>query len=124
MLNDAANGNTLWEVPVDGQPGQALPVTPPGITSITADGAANVLVAGLSGHGLAVSTSLEGPFYPLGDPARIPPTLGDVLAGAGRCSLIAAKKPHLLAPKRYAAAMSQFATDRLHVPPDIRARES
>jgi Lipoprotein LpqB beta-propeller domain/Sporulation and spore germination len=72
VLNDAASGNTLREVPVDGQPGQALPVTPPGITSIAAAGSANVLVAGLAGNGLAVSTSLEGPFYPLGDSGQNP----------------------------------------------------
>ena len=29
VLNAAAGGNTLWEVPVDGQPAQELPVTPP-----------------------------------------------------------------------------------------------
>jgi Lipoprotein LpqB beta-propeller domain/Sporulation and spore germination len=71
VLNDATSGNTLWEVPVDGQ--QAQPqVTPPGVTSITADGPANVLVAGLSGNNLAVSTSLEGPWYQLGEPGQDP----------------------------------------------------
>ena len=66
------NGNSLWEVPVDGQ--QALAVAnPPGTpTSITADGTANVLVAGVSGNGLAVSTGLEGPWYPLGNPGANP----------------------------------------------------
>ena len=72
VLNAAEDGNALWEVPVDGQPGQELPVTPPGVTSITADGAANVLVAGLSGNSLDVSTSLEGPWYRLGDPGQDP----------------------------------------------------
>jgi hypothetical protein len=71
VLNDAATGNTLWEVPVDGQPAQEQ-VTPPDVTSITADGAANVLVAGLSGGNLAVSTSLEGPWYQLGEPGQAP----------------------------------------------------
>ena len=42
------------------------------MTSITADGAANVLVAGLSGNNLAVSTSLEGPWYQLGEPGQDP----------------------------------------------------
>jgi hypothetical protein len=72
VLDAEADGNGLWEVPVDGQPAQELPVTPPGVTSITADGAANVLVAGLSGNSLAVSTSLEGPWYRLGDPGQNP----------------------------------------------------
>jgi hypothetical protein len=72
VLNDAAAGNTLWDVPVDGQ--QAQPVAnPPGTaTSITADGSANVLVAGVSGNGLEVSTGLEGPWYPLGNPGANP----------------------------------------------------
>ncbi len=72
VLNDAATGNTLSEVPVDGQ--QAVPVAnPPGnATSITADGSANVLVAGVSGDGLEVSTGLEGPWYPLGNPGANP----------------------------------------------------
>jgi hypothetical protein len=69
--NDAANGNTLMEVPVDGQQPQQV-IAPPGVTSITADGHANVLVAGLSGNSLEVSTSLEGPWYPLGEPGQSP----------------------------------------------------
>jgi hypothetical protein len=73
VVNATATGNTLWEVPVDGQPAQELYVTyPPGVTSITADGAANVLVAGLSGNSLFVSTSLEGPWYKLGNPGQAP----------------------------------------------------
>jgi hypothetical protein len=71
VVNDAANGNTLMDVPVDGQQPQQE-VAPPGITSITADGRANVLVAGLSGNNLEVSTSLEGPWYPLGEPGQSP----------------------------------------------------
>ena len=51
---------------------QELPVTPSGVTSITADGDANVLVAGLSGNNLAVSTSLEGPWNQLGEPGQSP----------------------------------------------------
>jgi hypothetical protein len=72
VLNDAASGNTLWEVPVDGQ--QAVAVANPQgtVTSITADGSANVLVAGVSGNGLWVSTGLEGPWYPLGNPGANP----------------------------------------------------
>jgi len=71
VVNDAANGNTLMEVPVDGQRPQQV-IAPPGVTSITADGHANVLVAGLSGNNLEVSTSLEGPWYPLGEPGQSP----------------------------------------------------
>jgi len=71
VVNDAASGNTLMEVPVDGQQPQQV-VAPPGLTSITADGRANVLVAGLSGNNLEVSTSLEGPWYPLGEPGQSP----------------------------------------------------
>ena len=71
VVNDAPTGNTLMEVPVDGQ--QPVPeYTPQGLTSITADGHANVLVAGLSGSNLAVSTSLEGPWYQLGDQGQSP----------------------------------------------------
>jgi Lipoprotein LpqB beta-propeller domain/Sporulation and spore germination len=71
-LNDAGTGNTLSEVPVDGQQAQVLQVQEPGVTSITADGTANVLVAGLSGGNLAVSTGLEGPWQPLGEPGQDP----------------------------------------------------
>jgi len=72
VLNDATPENTLWEVPVDGQQAQQLQVSPPDVTSITAGGAMNVLVAGLSGGNLAVSTSLEGPWYQLGEPGAEP----------------------------------------------------
>jgi hypothetical protein len=72
VVNDAVGGNTLSEVPVDGQPAQDLQVAPPDVTSITADGDANVLVAGLSGGNLAVSTSLKGPWYQLGEPGQNP----------------------------------------------------
>ena len=72
VLNDIGAENTLWEVPVDGQQAQELPVTPSGVTSITADGAANVLVAGLAGNNLAVSTSVDGPWSPLGEPGQDP----------------------------------------------------
>ena len=68
----ASGGNTLSEAPVDGQQAQVLQVTLPDVTSITADGPANVLVAGLSGGNLDVSTGLEGPWYPLGEPGRAP----------------------------------------------------
>ena len=70
--DDAATGNTLAEVPVDGQQAQNLAVAPPDVTSITADGPQNVLVAGLSEGNLAVSTSLEGPWYQLGEPGQHP----------------------------------------------------
>jgi hypothetical protein len=72
VLNDAASGNTLWEVPVDGQQAQSVANPPGTATSITADGTANVLVAGVSGDSLWVSTGLEGPWYPLGNPGANP----------------------------------------------------
>ena len=71
VVNDAASGNTLMEVPVDGQQPQQV-IAPQGVTSITADGHANVLVAGLSGNNMEVSTSLEGPWYPVGTPGQSP----------------------------------------------------
>ena len=58
-------------MPVDGQQAQQE-VTPPHVTSITADGPENVLVAGLSGDILDVSTSLEGPWVQLGEPGAEP----------------------------------------------------
>lgn len=71
VVNDAASGNTLMEVPVDGQQPQEQ-IAPAGLTSITAGGSANVLVAGLAGGYLDVSTSLEGPWVPLGVPGQNP----------------------------------------------------
>ena len=59
-------------MPVDGKQAQNLAVAPPDVTSITADGPQNVLVAGLSEGNLAVSTSLEGPWYQLGEPGQKP----------------------------------------------------
>jgi hypothetical protein len=64
-------GNALWEVPVDGQQATQQ-VAPPNVTSITADGNQNVLVAGLSGNTLYVSTSLEGQWYQLGEQGAAP----------------------------------------------------
>ena len=72
VLNDAAGGNTLSEVPVDGQQATQQAPAPADATSITADGTENVLVAGLSGNGLAVSTSLQGPWDQLGNPGEDP----------------------------------------------------
>jgi len=72
VLNHASPANALWEVPVDGQKATELQVTPPGTISITADGRANVLVAGLSGNLLAVSTGLEGPWQTLGEQGHDP----------------------------------------------------
>jgi dipeptidyl aminopeptidase/acylaminoacyl peptidase len=70
-VNGTGAANTLWEVPVDGQ--QAQPeVTPPHVTSITAGGPENVLVAGLSGGIMDVSPSLEGPWSQLGEPGAQP----------------------------------------------------
>ena len=54
------------------QQAQGPQATPPGTLSITADGTANVLVAGLTANQLAVSTGLEGPWQTLGEPGRDP----------------------------------------------------
>jgi hypothetical protein len=72
VVADATTENGLWEAPVDGQQALQLPVAPSGVTSITADGSANVLVAGLSGNNLAVSTGLDGPWNQLGEPGQNP----------------------------------------------------
>ena len=72
VVSDASIGNTLWLAPVDGQSAQELQVQPQGVTSITADGPANVLIAGQPGNNLVVSTSLEGPWVPLGAPGQNP----------------------------------------------------
>jgi hypothetical protein len=58
----------LWVVPVDGQASSISQPAPIGAVSITADGATNALVAGISSGGgtLAVSTGIEGPWQPLG----------------------------------------------------------
>jgi hypothetical protein len=58
-------GSRLWQVPVDGQQATGPRLAPPGTISITADGAANALVAELSGRNLEVSASLDGPWQPL-----------------------------------------------------------
>jgi Lipoprotein LpqB beta-propeller domain/Sporulation and spore germination len=65
VLEEAKGGNTLWQVPVDGQQATLLPATPPGVVSITADNAANYLVAGLAGGGLEVSAGLDGTWQEL-----------------------------------------------------------
>jgi len=64
----------LWVVPVDGQASSISQPAPIGADSITADGAMNALVAGISSGGgtLAVSTGLEGPWQPLGVPGQNP----------------------------------------------------
>jgi hypothetical protein len=72
VLNQATGENTLYEVPVDGQSAKGPLVTPAGAKAITADGAANVLVAGLAHNQLAVSTSLEGPWLSLSDQGQYP----------------------------------------------------
>jgi Lipoprotein LpqB beta-propeller domain/Sporulation and spore germination len=65
VLEAAKGGNTLWQVPVDGQQATPLPVTPQGVISITADSAANYLVAGLTGDKLEVSAGLDGQWQQL-----------------------------------------------------------
>ncbi len=67
VLDHASGGNTLWEVPVDGQQATGPQLTPPGAVSIAADGAGNALVAGLSDGRLAVSTGLSVQWQPLLD---------------------------------------------------------
>jgi hypothetical protein len=64
----------LWVVPVDGQASSISQPAPLGADSITAGGAMNALVAGISSGGgtLAVSTGLEGPWQPLGVPGQNP----------------------------------------------------
>ena len=71
VVDDRGGGNGLFEVPVDGQT-PAEVAAPPGVTSITADGRANLLVAGLSGKTVEVSTSLEGPWIQLGTSGTYP----------------------------------------------------
>ncbi len=61
-----SSAKTLSEVPVDGQDSSSSQFAPPGADAITASGAVNALVAGLSDGHLAVSTGLEGPWQSLG----------------------------------------------------------
>jgi Lipoprotein LpqB beta-propeller domain/Sporulation and spore germination len=69
-----ASSPALWVVPVDGQASSISQPAPIGTDSITADGDANALVAGISSGGgtLAVSTGIEGPWQPLGVPGQNP----------------------------------------------------
>jgi hypothetical protein len=66
VLDAESTGNTLWSVPLDGDQATPLPVNPSGAISITADSAANYLVAGLANGKLAVSASTAGPWEDLG----------------------------------------------------------
>jgi Lipoprotein LpqB beta-propeller domain/Sporulation and spore germination len=72
VLDAAAGGPTLWEVPVDGQQAVEQPPPPANAVSITADSAANALVAGLTGGELAVSAVPEGPWTTLNNPGQDP----------------------------------------------------
>jgi hypothetical protein len=67
VLDAESTGNTLMSVPVDGEQASALPVTPFGVISITADNTANILVAGLSGDRLEFAASIAGPWENLGN---------------------------------------------------------
>jgi hypothetical protein len=67
VLDAQSSGNTLMSVPVDGEQATALPVTPSGVISITADNTANILVAGLSNERLEFSASIAGPWEILGN---------------------------------------------------------
>jgi hypothetical protein len=65
VLDAESDGTTLWSVPVDGQQATQLQETPEGAISITADAAANILVAGVSGGRLEYATSTAGPWLDL-----------------------------------------------------------
>jgi hypothetical protein len=82
VLDGTADGTTLWEVPVDGQPATKSPGVLPGAVSITANSSQNALVVGISQgqtQQMEVSASLEGPWQILGstgqNPAFPPPAL-------------------------------------------------
>jgi Lipoprotein LpqB beta-propeller domain/Sporulation and spore germination len=62
VLDAESTGNTLWSVPVDGGQASQLPVTPSGAISITADSAANILIAGLTNDRLEFAYSTAGPW--------------------------------------------------------------
>jgi hypothetical protein len=66
VLADTGSQNQLYQVPVDGQPSSGAQWTPPDAISITAYGPGNALVAGLTGNGIDVAASLEGPWLSLG----------------------------------------------------------
>ncbi len=65
VLDAAGSGSTLWSVPVDGEQAAQLPAAPSDATSITADGASNILVAGLPGDRLEFAASTTGPWEDL-----------------------------------------------------------
>ncbi len=67
VLDAESTGTTLVSVPVDGEQGTPLPLTPAGAISVTADNEANILVVGLSDDGLAFSESTAGPWEDLRD---------------------------------------------------------
>ncbi len=67
VLDAESTGNTLMQVPVDGEQATTLPVTPAGVISITADNTANILVAGLSDDRLEFAASIAGPWENLGN---------------------------------------------------------
>jgi Lipoprotein LpqB beta-propeller domain/Sporulation and spore germination len=79
VLDGAGDQTSLWEVPVDGQPATELPGVLPGAISITANGARNALVVGMTQNRMEVSAGLAGPWQPLGSggqsPAFQPPAI-------------------------------------------------
>jgi Lipoprotein LpqB beta-propeller domain/Sporulation and spore germination len=77
VLNSTSSGNTLLEVPVDGQQASGPYPVPPGTVSITAD-KGNALVAGLAvaGGKLAVSPSLYGGWQMLAGNGQYPAYTG------------------------------------------------
>ena len=79
VLDGAGDQTSLWVVPVDGQPATELPGVLPGAISITANGARNALVVGMTQNRMEVSAGPEGPWQPLGNggqsPAFQPPAI-------------------------------------------------
>jgi WD40 repeat protein len=72
VLDGAEEHTSLWKVPVDGQPATKLQGELPGAISITANGAKNALVIGLTGGQMEVSAGLEGPWQRLGSGGQNP----------------------------------------------------
>ncbi len=72
VLDGAGDQTSLWLVPVDGQPATELPGVLPGAISITANGARNALVVGMTQNRMEVSAGPEGPWQPLGNGGQSP----------------------------------------------------
>jgi hypothetical protein len=75
LVIDGAGDQTqtsLWEVPVDGQPATKLSGVLPGAISISANGAKNSLVVGMTQNRMEVAAGLEGPWQLLGGDGQYP----------------------------------------------------